>query len=135
MSSRNADRLAMPHEPPHGLPITTRWRLPAGMAVDLIAYAATGRIAWMWMARHWHGSDVVVTLELAPEQWPPMSWKGYVSAEDVARLRPMFGGRTAEARVCPASEDLDSLMRRPWVALVIVVGPTVSLFRPAEAEC
>lgn len=64
-----------------------------------------------------------MALELAPEQWPPASWRGYVSAEDVQRMRMMAGGAAAEARVCPADEDLDEMLRRPRAVLVISVWP------------
>ena len=112
---------ALPPEPPYGSPASTRWRLSPCLAVDLIALDAGGRVAWTWIARHWHGADVVVALELAPEQWPPSSWRGYASTADVERMRLMAGGRAAEARVCPVGEDLDKLMRRPRMALVVSV--------------
>lgn len=93
------------------------------MAVDVVALDADGRVAWSWIARRWRGRDVVVALELAPEQWPPVSWRGYVSEDEVQRMRRMFGGEVAEREVCRAGEDLDELLRRPRWALVVRVWP------------
>lgn len=64
---------AMPPEAPLGLPASTRHRMPAALVVDLLALDANGRVAWSWLARRWRGRDVVLALELPPEQWPPSS--------------------------------------------------------------
>ncbi|MGI4794454.1 MAG: hypothetical protein ACRYG8_10340 [Janthinobacterium lividum] len=113
----------LPERPPSGLPASTRWRMPAALAVDVVALDGDGRVAWSWIARRWRGRDVVVALELAPEQWPPSSWRGYMSEAEVQRMRRMFGGILLEREVCRAGEDLDELLRRPWRALVVRVWP------------
>lgn len=97
--------------------------MPAALAVDLLALDSEGRVAWSWLARRWRGRDVVLALELPPEQWPPSTWRGYVAAGDVGRMRMMFGSPRSEREVCLVGEDLDVLLRRPRAALVVRVWP------------
>lgn len=67
---------AVPPEASLGFPAGIHHRMPAALAVDLIALDIDGRVTWSWIARRWRGRDVVVALELPPEQWPPSSWRG-----------------------------------------------------------
>lgn len=114
----------MPSErPPVGLPASTRWRMTPALVVDLLALDVAGRVTWSWIARRWRGRDVVVALELAPEQWPPASWRGYVAVADVIRMRLMFGGSQSEREVCGDGEGLDEMLGRPRAALVVRVWP------------
>ncbi len=90
------------------------------LAVDLMGLDPEGGVAWHWLARHWRGLASVEAVALPPGDWPS-SWQGTVSAEDVGRLRELFGGKEAELAGPAPCADLDELLARPRASMLLSV--------------
>ena len=90
------------------------------LAVDLVGLDANGGVLWHWLARHWRGLAAGGAGGLPPGEWPS-SWQGPVTAEEVNRLRGLFGGKAAELAGPAPCADLDELLARPRASMLLSV--------------